>query len=121
MLNPRMATTGCWSAATAILHFTAMSARFAARLSMDGIRRIPVAGNAVRESAPAVHAAVRRADIFPAGKEIMVGQKTGIGFKGGASRVMLVTGVSEADVIPDGNHPLAGCGLTFALRVDRVE
>jgi peptidylprolyl isomerase len=58
---------------------------------------------------------------FPAGKEIRIGQKISIGFKGGASRVMQVTGVDEADVTLDGNHPLAGCGLTFALRLDRVE
>jgi FKBP-type peptidyl-prolyl cis-trans isomerase 2 len=58
---------------------------------------------------------------FPAGKEIKVGQKISIGFKGGASRVMQVTGVEDERVTLDGNHPLAGCGLTFALRLDRVE
>lgn len=58
---------------------------------------------------------------FPAGKEITVGQKLSIEFKGGTSRVMMVTGVSEDDVTLDGNHPLAGCELTFALKVDRVD
>lgn len=58
---------------------------------------------------------------FPAGKEITVGQKLSIEFKGGSSRVMMVTGVSGDDVTLDGNHPLAGCELTFAVRVDRVE
>lgn len=58
---------------------------------------------------------------FPAGKEVRVGQKISIGFKGGESQVMLVSRVSEADVTMDGNHPLAGCGLTFVLRIDRVE
>ena len=58
---------------------------------------------------------------FPAGKEIVVGQKLSIEFKGGASRVMVVTAVSEADVTLDGNHPLAGLDLTFALTLDRVE
>jgi len=58
---------------------------------------------------------------FPAGKEIVVGQKLSIEFKGGASRVMVVTAVSEADVTLDGNHPLAGLDLTFALSLDRVE
>lgn len=58
---------------------------------------------------------------FPAGKEINVGQKLSIEFSGGASRVMMVTWVSETDVTLDGNHPLAGCDLTFALQVDRVE
>jgi FKBP-type peptidyl-prolyl cis-trans isomerase 2 len=58
---------------------------------------------------------------FPAGKEIMVGQKLSIEFAGGASRVMVVHAASETDVTLDGNHPLAGCELTFALRVDHVE
>jgi peptidylprolyl isomerase len=58
---------------------------------------------------------------FPAGKEIVAGQKLSIEFKGGASRMMVVTSVNEADVTLDGNHPLAGLDLTFALSVDRVE
>jgi FKBP-type peptidyl-prolyl cis-trans isomerase 2 len=58
---------------------------------------------------------------FPAGKEIIVGQKLSIEFSGGVSRVMMVTDVSEAAVTLDGNHPLAGCDLTFAIEVDRVE
>jgi peptidylprolyl isomerase len=59
--------------------------------------------------------------VFPAGKDISVGQKLSIEFKGGVSRVMVVTGVSESEVTLDGNHPLAGCELTFALCLDRVE
>lgn len=59
--------------------------------------------------------------VFPAEKEILVGQKLSIGFAGGASRVMMVVAVSDADVTLDGNNPLAGCDLTFALRLDRVE
>jgi FKBP-type peptidyl-prolyl cis-trans isomerase 2 len=58
---------------------------------------------------------------FPAGKEIVVGQKLSIEFTGGASRVMVVTAVSETNVTLDGNHPLAGLDLTFALSLDRVE
>lgn len=58
---------------------------------------------------------------FPAGKEITPGQKLSIEFKGGISRVMVVTAVDESDVTLDGNHPLAGQELTFALRVDIVE
>lgn len=58
---------------------------------------------------------------FPAGKEISVGQKLSIEFKGGHSRQMLVIAVEENQVTLDGNHPLAGMELTFALRVDRVE
>lgn len=58
---------------------------------------------------------------FPAGKEISVGQKLSIDFKGGISKVMVVIAVSDSEVTLDGNHPLAGCDLTFALRLDAVE
>jgi len=58
---------------------------------------------------------------FPAGKEIKAGQKLSIEFKGGISRVMVVTDVAETEITLDGNHPLAGLDLTFALRLDRVE
>lgn len=57
---------------------------------------------------------------FPAGKEVNVGQKLSIEFSGGNARVMLVTAVDEAAVTLDGNHPLAGCELTFALRLDSI-
>lgn len=57
---------------------------------------------------------------FPAGKEITVGQKLSIDFVGGVSRVMVVTDVSETEVTLDGNHPLAGLDLSFAIRMDRV-
>ncbi|MBJ6801323.1 FKBP-type peptidyl-prolyl cis-trans isomerase [Geomonas propionica] len=57
---------------------------------------------------------------FPAEKEIRAGQKLGIEFAGGTARVMLVTEVSEEAVTLDGNHPLAGYNLTFALRLDLV-
>jgi FKBP-type peptidyl-prolyl cis-trans isomerase 2 len=58
---------------------------------------------------------------FPAGKEIVAGQKLSIEFKGGISRVMVVTTVSDQEVTLDGNHPLAGLELTFALKVERIE
>lgn len=58
---------------------------------------------------------------FPAGKDITIGQKLSIDFKGGTSRLMIVTGVGDSDVTLDGNHPLAGCDLTFALRVDKID
>ncbi|MDD2900354.1 MAG: FKBP-type peptidyl-prolyl cis-trans isomerase [Desulfuromonadaceae bacterium] len=60
-------------------------------------------------------------DVFPAGKDITVGQKLSIDFKGGSSRMMTVTAVNDVDVTLDGNHPLAGLDLTFALRIDRIE
>jgi FKBP-type peptidyl-prolyl cis-trans isomerase 2 len=58
---------------------------------------------------------------FPAGKDIATGQKLSIEFKGGTSRVMVVTAVSDDCVTLDGNHPLAGLDLTFAITMDRVE
>jgi FKBP-type peptidyl-prolyl cis-trans isomerase 2 len=58
---------------------------------------------------------------FPAGKDITVGQKLSIDFKGGTSKVMVVIDASDLEVTLDGNHPLAGCDLTFALRVDAIE
>jgi FKBP-type peptidyl-prolyl cis-trans isomerase 2 len=57
---------------------------------------------------------------FPAGKEIVVGQKLSIEFSGGESRIMRVAAVSPESVTLDGNHPLAGCDLTFALRLESV-
>lgn len=60
-------------------------------------------------------------EAFSADREIKVGQKLGIDFAGGASRVMLVRAVTETEVTLDGNHPLAGLELTFALRLDWVE
>ncbi len=59
--------------------------------------------------------------IFPAEKEIVAGQKLSIGFADGTTRVMVVMEVSDADVTLDGNHPLAGCDLTFALRLDSID
>lgn len=58
--------------------------------------------------------------LFPAEKEIVVGQKLSIGFAGGTTRLMVVMDVNDADVTLDGNHPLAGCDLTFALRLDNI-
>jgi FKBP-type peptidyl-prolyl cis-trans isomerase 2 len=60
-------------------------------------------------------------ECFPAGKEIKVGQKLSIEFKGGYSRQMLVIAVDDNRVTLDGNHPLAGMELTFALKVEQVE
>lgn len=57
---------------------------------------------------------------FPAGKEIVAGQKVSIEFAGGVSRVMMVTGADGTDVTLDGNHPLSGMDLTFALRLEQV-
>ena len=60
-------------------------------------------------------------DAFPVGKEIRIGQKISMEFASGKARVMVVTDVSDRGVTLDGNHPLAGQELTFALRVEAVE
>ena len=58
---------------------------------------------------------------FPADKDIKPGQKLSIEFSGGATRIMVVSEVTEAAVTLDGNHPLAGQNLTFALRLDLIQ
>lgn len=59
--------------------------------------------------------------IFPAEKEIRIGQKLSIDFVGGACRMMRVRGLDEHSVLLDGNHALAGQDLTFALTLVGVE
>lgn len=59
--------------------------------------------------------------LFPAGKEIKAGQKLSMEFANGAARVMSVINVNESTVTMDGNHPLAGLELTFALKIEQVE
>jgi len=59
--------------------------------------------------------------MLPADKELIVGQKLSIEFKGGGARVMVVATVSDQEVTLDGNHPLAGMELTFALKLESVE
>lgn len=56
---------------------------------------------------------------FPAG-DVAVGRKVRIEFSGGKERLMVVTGVTETTVTLDGNHPLAGLDLTFALKLERI-
>jgi FKBP-type peptidyl-prolyl cis-trans isomerase 2 len=60
-------------------------------------------------------------ELFPAGRQLRVGEKLSIEFGVGEARVMRVLRVDEAEVFLDGNHPLAGCDLTFALRLDAIE
>lgn len=57
---------------------------------------------------------------FPAGREIRVGEKLQIDFADGQARVMRVNVVDDEQVVLDGNHALAGCDLTFALRLDKI-
>jgi peptidylprolyl isomerase len=50
-----------------------------------------------------------------AGREPVIGEKVRIEFSGGVERVMLIVGVADETVTLDGNHPLAGQDLAFAL------
>ena len=60
-------------------------------------------------------------ELFPSDRELMLGEKLSLTFAGGTARVMLVLALDEHEVTLDGNHPLAGCDLTFALRLDAVD
>lgn len=62
-----------------------------------------------------------RRDLFPAERELRVGEKLQLQFKGGVERVMMIIEIDDQVVTLDGNHPLAGLDLTFALRLDRIE
>jgi peptidylprolyl isomerase len=58
---------------------------------------------------------------LPPGPELKVGQILRIEFGERGERVMQVTALGEAQVTLDGNHPLAGLDLTFALRLDAID
>ena len=55
--------------------------------------------------------------LFPADKELKIGQKLAIELGGSEQRVMRIRSVDEQEVLLDGNHDLAGCDLTFALQL----
>lgn len=57
---------------------------------------------------------------FPTDRPIEVGQKLTIEFADGEQRVMLVIKVDAENVTLDGNHPLAGLDLTFALELAKI-
>lgn len=58
--------------------------------------------------------------LFPAEKELRVGQKLEIEFGEAGQQLMMIIDHSEEEVVLDGNHPLAGLDLTFALRLDAI-
>lgn len=58
---------------------------------------------------------------LPEGKEILVGQKLAVEFKGNQSRVMVIARIADDTITLDGNHQLAGFDLHFALRLDAVD
>jgi len=60
-------------------------------------------------------------DLFPADKELRIGQKLNVELGGKVQRMMRVRTVDEETVTLDGNHDLAGCDLTFALKLVTIE
>jgi FKBP-type peptidyl-prolyl cis-trans isomerase 2 len=60
-------------------------------------------------------------DLFPADKELRIGQKLNVELGGKMQRMMRVRTVEEKTVTLDGNHDLAGCDLTFALKLVSIE
>jgi len=60
-------------------------------------------------------------EIFPSNRELQIGQKLEVAFADGRSLLMRVIELEGDQVTLDGNHALAGCELTFALRLDRIE
>ena len=59
-------------------------------------------------------------EMFPADRELRIGEKLRIEFNGGRERILIILDQNEHEVTLDGNHPLAGLDLTFALRLDEV-
>ncbi len=60
-------------------------------------------------------------DLFPADKELRLGQKLNVELGGKMQSMMRVRTVEEETVTLDGNHDLAGCDLTFALKLVTIE
>mgnify|MGYP001399071679 CR=1 FL=1 len=56
-------------------------------------------------------------EIFPADKELAIGQKLSIELKDNVPQAMRIRAVNDSEVLLDGNHDLAGCDLTFALKL----
>jgi len=58
---------------------------------------------------------------FPAERELRVGEKISLTFGDGEERVMRIVKDDNDEVTLDGNHPLAGLDLTFALQLVSIE
>ncbi|PLX73632.1 MAG: peptidylprolyl isomerase [Desulfuromonas sp.] len=60
-------------------------------------------------------------DLFPAEKELKIGQKLQIELADGTQKTMRIREIGEQQVLLDGNHDLAGCNLTFALQLVAID
>lgn len=58
---------------------------------------------------------------FPAERKLVAGTSLTVDFADGQSLLMRIIEVADDYLVLDGNHALAGCELTFALRLDKLE
>ncbi|MBN2645007.1 MAG: FKBP-type peptidyl-prolyl cis-trans isomerase [Desulfuromonadaceae bacterium] len=59
-------------------------------------------------------------DLFPEQPPLKPGQKLNLQFKDGGTCAMRVVQVEPEQVLLDANHDLAGCDLTFALKLEAI-
>ena len=59
--------------------------------------------------------------LFPTGQELQIGRKLEICLADNARCAMRVRSFDEREVLLDGNHELAGCDLTFAMQLVKIE
>jgi len=64
-------------------------------------------------------AQLKKSDL-PPGTNPRPGQKVQVRLADGSEALLLVTLVTDCSVTLDGNHPLAGLDLTFALRLEDI-
>lgn len=62
-----------------------------------------------------------RRDQLPYGREPKLGERLQLTLANGENLELRVLRVSAEGVVLDGNHPLAGLDLTFALTVDAID
>lgn len=58
---------------------------------------------------------------LPADRKLGVGQPLTVELADGRSLAMRIIEIGTTDLLLDGNHVLAGCDLTFALRLDAIK
>lgn len=59
--------------------------------------------------------------LFPAERELRIGEKLTLELADGSQKVIRVRTVESDAILLDGNHDLAGCQLTFALKLVSIE
>jgi FKBP-type peptidyl-prolyl cis-trans isomerase 2 len=59
--------------------------------------------------------------LFPPDRELRISQKLNLELGDGSQQVMRIRNVDEQEVLLDGNHDLAGCDLTFALQLVKID